>query len=47
MIGRTDQELLMMGERSAGLGVRWNPSEWARTAISFLPHLRQASAGKA
>ncbi len=37
MIGRTDGELRRMGERSAGLGSRWNPTEWARTAISFLP----------
>lgn len=45
MIGRSDQELREMGERSAELGIRWNPTAWARTAMSFLPHLRQASAG--
>lgn len=37
MIGRTDQELRTMGERSGELGIRWNPTEWARTAMSFLP----------
>lgn len=36
MMGRTDGELRRMGERSAELGGRWNPTEWARTAMSFL-----------
>ena len=32
----TGEELLAMGERSAALGVRWNPIEWAGAAMSFL-----------
>ena len=35
MIGRTDHELRVMGDSSAELGTRWNPTEWARTAMSF------------
>lgn len=36
MIGRTDQQLRVMGDSSAERGTRWNPTEWARTAMSFL-----------
>lgn len=36
MIGRPDHELRTMGLRSAELGTRWNPTEWARTATGFL-----------
>ena len=36
MIDRSDDELRAMGERSAELGIRWNPTEWARTAMSFI-----------
>jgi glycosyltransferase involved in cell wall biosynthesis len=36
MIGRTDEQLRTMGEQSAELGNRWNPTGWAQTAMSFL-----------
>lgn len=47
LAGRSDDELRVMGVRSAVLGSDWSPEQWARTAIGLLPHLRQASAGNA
>lgn len=37
IVRHSDHELRAMGERSADLGAGWNPGEWARTAMSFLP----------
>ncbi len=36
MIRHEDGELRTMGASSAGSAARWNPGEWARTAMSFL-----------
>lgn len=42
LVSHSDAELRGMGEVSAGLGASWTPAEWARTALSLLPDLREA-----